>query len=50
MENQGLLFPPLLVVLLQNAWKFFVYIAQFEDRPFRYTCAFNYSTVATPAF
>lgn len=35
---------------LQNAWKFFVYIAQFEDRPFRYTCGFNYSTVATPAF
>lgn len=35
---------------LQNAWKFFVYIAQFEDRPFRYTCGFNYSTIATPAF
>jgi hypothetical protein len=37
-------------LLLQNAWKFFVYIAQFEDRPFRYTCGFNYSSVSLPAF
>lgn len=40
----------LLCTALQKAWKFFVYIGQFEDRPFRYTCPFNHSTVARPAF
>lgn len=40
----------LLLLLLQMAWKFFVYIGQFEDRPFRFTCDANYTMLATPAF
>jgi hypothetical protein len=39
-----------LVYCLQVAWRYFVYIAQFEDRPFRYTCDFNYSTISVPSF
>jgi hypothetical protein len=35
---------------MQIVWKFFVYLGQFEDRPFRYTCGMNYSSVSTPAF
>lgn len=35
---------------LQAVWKFFVYLGQFEDRKFKYTCGMNYSSVALPAF
>ncbi|WIA42667.1 hypothetical protein OEZ86_008629 [Tetradesmus obliquus] len=35
---------------MQAVWKFFVYLGQFEDRPFRYTCGMNYTSVSTPAF
>jgi hypothetical protein len=29
-------------------WKFFVYLGQFEDRPYRFTCGVNYSSIAIP--
>lgn len=35
---------------MQTVWKFFVYLGQFEDRKFRYTCEANYTSVALPAF
>ncbi|KAI8473473.1 MAG: hypothetical protein J3K34DRAFT_518952 [Monoraphidium minutum] len=31
-------------------WRFFVYMGQFEDRAYRYTCPMNYDDVAKPAF
>jgi hypothetical protein len=41
---------PMSTRTMQIVWKFFVYLGQFEDRPFRYTCDMNSSSVATPAF
>ncbi|KAF6262624.1 hypothetical protein COO60DRAFT_600618 [Scenedesmus sp. NREL 46B-D3] len=41
---------PMTTRTAQAVWRFFVYLGQFEDRPFRYSCSMNYSSVATPAF
>lgn len=29
-------------------WRFFVYVGQFEDRAFRYTCPADFSSAVTP--
>lgn len=31
-------------------WRFFVYVGQFEDRAFRYSCPADFSAVVKPAF
>jgi hypothetical protein len=31
-------------------WRFFVYLGQFEDRAFRYTCDLDYDLFGSPAF